>query len=405
MSILSHNKYSFDTTSEKFFINKLPILLWITAVYVLAVTFQNMYSPLILNSVIVGGFILTHILLYWFGDSLISKNIVLYFAAQTAVIFAAVFILKEGSAVLLIGLLPILIAQSMIVLKKIIQIVLVFSFLYSQYSVAIILIYGVKELAHYILIFIAILLIISFYYIMYNRQVNERIRMKYYLSELEMAHRKVEELTLVNERQRMARDLHDTLAQGLAGLIMQLEAIDSHMKNENTVRAQEIIGKAMAQARKTMRDSRTAIDNLREKSISKMDFQDAVKEEITRFSDATPIEIESEIENVFPLNNFVREHSLYIISEGLANIAKHSKATKAKVLVKKENHHLNIEIEDNGIGISNLSISQHGKYGLRGLQERVRLIGGQIRFESKPNQGTKIVVSVPLEQKEKSNEI
>lgn len=72
--------------------------------------------------------------------------------------------------------------------------------------------------------------------------------MEYYVRELEAAQLKVEELTLANERHRIARDLHDTLAQGLAGLIMQLEAVDAHLQNENYTRSKEIIKQSMIRA-------------------------------------------------------------------------------------------------------------------------------------------------------------
>ncbi|WP_168714414.1 sensor histidine kinase [Niallia nealsonii] len=395
----NNNYYSFESISESFFVNKLPFLLWITGVYIAAIVYQNAQSPQKIISVIVGGFITVHILLYWFSDRLIAKRRWIYLMLQTAVVFAAAFIMQEGSIALLVGLLPLLIAQSIIILKKTIQVILIFAFLYSQYCVAIVIKYGTRELFHFILIFLCILIIVIFYCIVYNGQVNARIRTQYYLTELETAHKKLEELTLANERQRMARDLHDTLAQGLAGLIMQLEAVDSHLHNGNTIRSQEIIYKSMEQARRTLRDARTAIDNLRENSISKIDFQDAVMEEIKRFTEATSIEIESDIKNIFRLNNFIREHSLYIISEGLTNIAKHSQATKATIVVGEENNHLHIEIKDNGIGFSNQSQAQYGKYGLLGLKERVRLIGGNINIESRPKEGTKILVTTPFKER------
>lgn len=133
------------------------------------------------------------------------------------IVFAASFIL-------LVGLLPLLIAQSIISFKKKIQVVLVFTLLYSQYCVAILLNYGTGEMALFIFIFFLIVIIVLFYYSIYSGQVNARKRTQYYLAELEAAHLKLEKLTLANERQRMARDLHDTLAQGLAGLIYAIRS-------------------------------------------------------------------------------------------------------------------------------------------------------------------------------------
>lgn len=108
--------------------------------------------------------------------------------------------------------------------------------------------------------------------------------MKNYLTDLKESHRKVEELTIANERQRMARDLHDTLAQGVAGLLLQLGAADAHLVNGNTVRSQQIIQKAMDSARKTLKDARGAIDDLRYTSNQNINFNDDIQIEVNRFT-------------------------------------------------------------------------------------------------------------------------
>jgi NarL family two-component system sensor histidine kinase YdfH len=73
----------------------------------------------------------------------------------------------------------------------------------------------------------------------------------------------VEDLTISNERQRMARELHDTLSQGLTGIILQLEAIEAHLSNERIDKAKAIVSNAKLQARAALADARNAIDDLR----------------------------------------------------------------------------------------------------------------------------------------------
>lgn len=396
----SDQKHFSYTISDSLIVNKIPILLWITLVYIGAIVLQYISKPLFMPFFIVTIIIAIHILLYWFSDTLTKNKHTYYFIIQGLLIFIASFILPKGSIVLLVGLLPILIAQSITIFHQTFKVVFVFSLFYILYCIAIIINYDLSELPKFIPIFFFILIIVSFYSIIYNRQVNARIRMQYYLNQLEFAHKKVEELTLSNERQRMARDLHDTLAQGLAGLIMQLEAVESHLHKGNAVRSQEIILMSMEHARKTLRDSRVAIDNLRLKSLGEKDFREAVIDEINKFSEATSIPVEYDIQAIYKLNNLIREHSLYIISEGLTNIAKHSKATKAKITLNEGNKLLYIAMEDNGIGFSDKLIGkQPGKYGLLGLHERVRLIGGHINIQSNHDEGTNIYVKVPLNGK------
>lgn len=307
---------------------------------------------------------------------------------------------------MLIGLLPVLIAQSIIILNSKLKAIIFFIISYGLYCIAIAINYGASELPIFIPIFFLILLIVIFYTISYNRQVRARERMEFYLQQLELAYQKVEELTLSNERQRMARDLHDTLAQGLAGLIMQLEAVSVHIKNGNVTRSNEIISNSMHQARETLKDARTVIDNLRTESLEVIDFQTAVQEEIKKFEDVTGIHVEKEISQVYSLSNLSMEYSVYIIRESLNNIMKHSQADKVRIKIYSKVGQLYMEITDNGIGFSSENIGkQTGKYGLIGLQERVRLVGGRLTIESTAGKGTKLFITVPIDKGDSSIEI
>ena len=82
-------------------------------------------------------------------------------------------------------------------------------------------------------------------------------------AELAASSAQLKELTLVAERQRMARELHDTLAQGVAGLVLQLEAVKAHLGSERPERAAQIVDQSLTRARSTLADSRSAIDDLR----------------------------------------------------------------------------------------------------------------------------------------------
>ena len=157
--------------------------------------------------------------------------------------------MQAASPVILIGLLPLLIAQSIGVYYHTLKIILT-GLCFMYFFLALILVNDTDDLTVYIPILFLILIVVVAYSILFFRQVKARIRTQTFLKELELAHQQVEELTLANERQRMARDLHDTLAQGLAGIIMQLEAVQAHLENQNTQRAQSIIKGSMSQARK-----------------------------------------------------------------------------------------------------------------------------------------------------------
>lgn len=393
--------HSFDNLSSVIQDSRIPITLWILLVYIGAIILQYLDRALILESVIFTIIMVIHTFLYWFSNKIRQNQSWYYFLVQGSLIFIAAFLMPKGSPVTLIGLLPILIAQSIRIFQNKLKVFIFFIIFYTLYCFAIFINYGPEDLPIFIPILFLILTIVIFYSVIYSRQVNARMRMEYYLHELETAHKEVEKLTLANERQRMARDLHDTLAQGLTGIIMQLEAIEAHLQKGNTHRSKEIVQLSMQQARDTLSEARIAIDNLRAKSIEDMDFVSAVLDKIKNFAESTSINIEQKINPMPQLSNLIIEHSLYIISECFSNISKHSKASKVIIRLKKVNDDLLIYIEDNGVGFKPNSIgTQFGKYGLIGLTERVRLLGGKITINSVPGVGTKISIALPIREEE-----
>jgi two-component system, NarL family, sensor histidine kinase YdfH len=235
-----------------------------------------------------------------------------------------------------------------------------------------------------------------------QRQNQAREAAQNALRDLDVAHRQltkyaaqVEDLTLANERQRMARELHDTLAQGLAGLVLQLEAIDSHLSRGNTVKAQAITQQAMDRARWTLADARRAIDDLRSGDVPEVDLETAVLAEADRFTAASGIPCELSIVLPPSLPDEVRDNALRVISEALTNIARHAQAQHAVVSLSSRDHSLDIEVRDDGVGFDPAQIGA-GHYGLIGLRERARLIGGTLNIGSAPGQGTTLKVRLPL---------
>lgn len=256
-----------------------------------------------------------------------------------------------------------------------------------------------KELTKYIPMLILITIAVRAYSAIFLKQVKLRIQTQKILKELEFAYEKVEELTLINERQRMARDLHDTLSQGIAGIVMQLEAINANLNNNNGKRAQEIVLKSMEHARKTLSDSRLVIDDLRFEANNDMDFAKAIENEIAEFRAVTSTSISADIriESQIPLK--ILKHILYIVREALNNIAKHAKAKKAVVEIIEAHNEININIKDDGIGFDvKLLDKLFGHYGMLGMTERVKAIQGKIKIESKRKSGTNINITIPIEK-------
>ncbi|MRS02985.1 histidine kinase, partial [bacterium] len=160
-----------------------------------------------------------------------------------------------------------------------------------------VLILGGKELIWWVIATVPMMVFVVLYVELYSRQANSNIKAQKLLKELETTNQQltkyaaqVEDLTIASERQRMARELHDTLSQGLAGLILQLEAVDANLSSGKTDRSRQIVQQAMESARQTLFEARLAIDDLRQEKLS--DCCSDIDKKISQFTKNTGIPCE-----------------------------------------------------------------------------------------------------------------
>lgn len=225
--------------------------------------------------------------------------------------------------------------------------------------------------------------------VMFNQQLIERQkavelaeRLESVNAKLAAYNAKIEDLTLQNERQRMARELHDTLAQGVAGLVLQLEAVKAHLASNRTDRAATIVEQAIARARSTLAESRAVIGNLRDSSVN---VAEAVRQQVEQFKRSTSVACELELsvtDNQISVET--NNHLLNILSESLTNIARHAEATQIKVKLFIQNKTLELKVCDNGKGFD-VKQETRGHYGLVGMYERAQLTGGKLSIASDSN--------------------
>jgi NarL family two-component system sensor histidine kinase YdfH len=253
------------------------------------------------------------------------------------------------------------------------------------------------------LFFVVSVLFSAFFAFAFFRQIEAREQAQALWEELEEAHQElaeyaleVENLSIANERQRMARELHDTLAQGLAGLILQLEAADIHIEQKRVDKTREILQQALVRARATLVDARRAINDLRIDLSDPKNLGDEISREVERFNDATGIPCELTLNIPDTLSDEVSEHIFRTVTEGLGNIARHAQASRVVVEITQKNNLLNLRIRDDGIGFNpEDEITRTGHYGLLGIRERARLAGGTLKIDSSLEKGTQIHLSLP----------
>lgn len=247
---------------------------------------------------------------------------------------------------------------------------------------------------------IPMVVFVTVYVSLYMRQHEAREQALALAAELETANRqlseyaaRVEDLTIANERQRMARELHDTLSQGLAGLILQLEAVDAHLNNDRIDKARSIVANAMLQARATLEDARKAIDDLRQAPPDDLDA--ALRLEVTRFTKATGIPCTCHLDAIPAQSETVIETIVRTVAEALSNITQHARAKNVELHVGVKEDRLQVTIRDNGQGFDASSIPA-GHYGLLGIKERVRLVNGEFEIHSDIGKGTTLRIELPL---------
>jgi two-component system, NarL family, sensor kinase len=208
-------------------------------------------------------------------------------------------------------------------------------------------------------------------------------------------------LEAAEERNRLAREIHDTLAQSLAALTMQLEAADARVSTGSDHRLGDSIGRALALARSALEEARRSVLDLRAAPLEGRTLKQALERLAAELHDGAARAMEIEVISDGSEGNSDHlpvpvEVGLYrIAQQALANVARHADASHASVRLTHELQRVRLRIEDDGIGFEPSAVPS-GRFGLVGMSERARLLGGTLTVESSPDGGTAVDVVVPL---------
>jgi len=213
-------------------------------------------------------------------------------------------------------------------------------------------------------------------------------------------------LATTEERNRLAREIHDTLAQGLAAIALQLETADALFQSRPE-RAQETIQKALQLARSNLEEARHSVMDLRAAPLQKHSLPEALAAlAVAEQAPATPplvpvVDYTCLPAQHFPILSARIETGLYrIAQEALTNARKHAKADKISMTLIAEEQWISLSVQDDGCGFDFESVAQQinrssGHFGLAGMNERVKLLGGNLCILSEQGAGTRIEVSIP----------
>jgi signal transduction histidine kinase len=200
---------------------------------------------------------------------------------------------------------------------------------------------------------------------------------------------------IVEERTRFAREIHDTLAQGFTGILMQLNAAEQRLPPGSD--AGEYISKARDLARESLDQARRSVSALRMGVLANSTLLEAInqigRQMVGESAGKSKVKFEARLEGAPYALSEPREANLLRISqEAITNAVRHSGADRISVRLAYQPGAVTLEIEDNGGGMSDLA---GGGFGVDGMRERVRQIGGQIDIRSQTERGTRILVIVP----------
>jgi len=197
---------------------------------------------------------------------------------------------------------------------------------------------------------------------------------------------------IVAERTRFARDMHDTLAQGFTGIMMQLNAAEQRL-TENADEARLHIEKARQLARESFEDAQRSVSALRNAALANGTLLSAIEQIGHKLTSDSSVRLESKLEGQpYSLPEHCEANLLRIAQEALTNAVRHAGAATIRVLLAYRAGTVVLEVDDSGHGMSGRESSG---FGIHGMRERARQIGGEIQILSDPGRGTRIVVTVP----------
>ncbi|HMQ52361.1 MAG TPA: GAF domain-containing protein, partial [Anaerolineae bacterium] len=216
-------------------------------------------------------------------------------------------------------------------------------------------------------------------------------------------YRRSREVATLEERNRMAREIHDTLAQGFTGILVQLQAAE-RLSSKNPEKALFSLQEARELAQQSLQEARRSVYNLRPTILEELHLDEAIARQIERFQVETGLKADFLLDGYpAPLTPDVEQNLYRITQEALTNVQRHAHASSVWVALSYQPQQVSLRIVDDGCGLKQASSNgggatgphKSGHFGLVGIQERARLMGGLASFESPPAGGTQIKVEIP----------
>ena len=202
---------------------------------------------------------------------------------------------------------------------------------------------------------------------------------------------------VVEERARLAREVHDTLAQGFVGIASQLDVVEMCLPDAEATRSSLDLARKMT--RHSLTEARRSLMDLRAAALDGRDLGSALKTAVPQWTEGSGIEADIAVSGEpRQLSEDAEQHVFRIAQEAVTNVLKHAGATKLCVKLWRESRTMYLHVTDNGCGFQpdHAFDSSNGNFGLLGIRERTERLGGELGLDSRPGGGTRLELKVPV---------
>ncbi|WP_211746753.1 sensor histidine kinase [Paenibacillus sp. Marseille-Q4541] len=225
--------------------------------------------------------------------------------------------------------------------------------------------------------------------------IEERMKWVQRLGEQEVVEKeKAAEVAVLEERRRMARDLHDTVSQQLFAMHMSASALPSLLKH-NQDQGYVVLEQLITMSQTAQKQMRALIAQLRPVELEDRSLEEALDVWFPDYCRQNGLKGVKEQEFLGELSDAIEHQMFLIIQEAMANIVKHAGASLVSLSLREEDRQIVFSVSDNGKGFRPQEAGRHGSYGLMTMKERAEKLGGHIDIITHPGAGTTIRVHIP----------
>jgi signal transduction histidine kinase len=204
----------------------------------------------------------------------------------------------------------------------------------------------------------------------------------------------LESLAVSRERNRLARELHDTLAHSLTAISVSLETAKAYFDIDPN-KTRELLDKSLDATRTGVDETRRALKSLRSNALEDMGLGLAIQRAAESAAARSRLTLEVDLQDPMPSLSPDVEQTIYrVAQESIENIVKHSQAKSFSVRLENDGHLTTLSIEDDGLGFDPRGEKSTGHFGLVGMRERAELAGGRLKVKSEKEKGAKVVLTI-----------